>query len=102
MVKKVVDRKMLGTIDSQGRILIPADIRGRLHLEPNSEVELVVLGRELLVRKKDTALEERVMHWKEKLFRMKLKPGTTASDENVEETGKWVDEEYVEQKLGLR
>ena len=93
---------MQGTIDSQGRLLVPADIRGKLHLEPNSEVELVVLGRELLVRKKDTALEERVLRWKEKLLHMKLEPATTANEAECEETGRWVDDEYVEQKLGLR
>jgi AbrB family looped-hinge helix DNA binding protein len=88
-------------IDSQGRILVPAEIRGKLHLEPNSELELVILGNEILLRKTNTSLESQVNVWKERLIGMEIEAGIASDEEVVLEAGKWVDTEYVKKKLGL-
>jgi len=99
MVKKM---EIHTSIDAQGRILIPAEIRGKLHMEPNSEVDIVIQGHELLIKKANTNLEKQVNEWKEKLLQMKIEAGIAPIDAEEEETGKWMDEEYVEKKLGLR
>ncbi|HME51262.1 MAG TPA: AbrB/MazE/SpoVT family DNA-binding domain-containing protein [Candidatus Lokiarchaeia archaeon] len=88
-------------IDSQGRILIPNDIRNRLHFEPNSELEIIILGNELVLRKSKPDLKRQVTEWKERLLSMKIEQRLDQEDEEIE-SEKWVDEEYVDQKLGLR
>jgi len=89
------------SIDSQGRILIPADIRGKLHLEPNSELELTILGNELILRKTNTNLEKQVMFWKQQLLEMKVEAGVAKEEPADAETEKWMDRDYVKKKLGI-
>jgi len=86
-------------IDNQGRIVIPAEIRHQLKLEADTEVELSMVGNELVIKKVNSSLESDVHQWKEELARTKIPAGVTVLDEG--ESDKWMDEEYVEKKLGL-
>ncbi|MEX2682651.1 MAG: AbrB/MazE/SpoVT family DNA-binding domain-containing protein [Candidatus Sigynarchaeota archaeon] len=89
------------TIDSQGRILIPVEIRGKLHLEPNSELELTILGNELILRKSNTNLERQVMSWKQQLMDMKIEAGVVQEEPDDTDSEKWMDRDYVKKKLGI-
>ncbi len=94
--------KMMANItklDGQGRIVIPAEIRHQLKLEPDTEVELNLVGNDLVIKKVNSSLESDVRQWKEDLVRTKIPAGITITDED--EGDKWMDEDYVEKKLGL-
>lgn len=42
---------MLVTIDRVGRVVIPKEIRERLDLEPNTELEVLVEGQDMVLRR---------------------------------------------------
>jgi hypothetical protein len=50
---------------------------------------------------KSTSLEEQVKAWKERLLSMEIKAGISVNDEIVSEYEKWIDDEYVWNKLGF-
>jgi AbrB family looped-hinge helix DNA binding protein len=80
-------------IDSQGRILIPAEFRRKLELETECEVGLTIIGNEIVIKKVNTDLKAKVKQWKQDLMKMSIPIGVTSD--------KWMDIEYAERKLGL-
>ena len=48
------------TVDKHGRIVIPAEIRAELGLEPGEEVSLLVVNGRLQIRNVGRAIEEQV------------------------------------------
>ena len=92
------------TIDNQGRILIPADVRGKLRLDPDTPLEISIQGNEMVIRKRDLDLdlEKKVAEWKQKMLSMTIEGSDGDVRDNGEESGKWMDRDHVEQKLGLR
>ncbi len=86
-------------LDSQGRIVIIAEIRHQLQLEPDSEVEINIIGNDIVIKKVNSSFEAEVQRWREDLTRTKIPAGVTIVDED--DNDKWMDEDYVEKKLGL-
>ncbi len=86
-------------IDSQGRIVIPAEIRRQMKLEPETEVEMNLVGNDLIIKKVNSSLQSDVQRWKYDLTRTKIPAGVTTEVED--KSDKWMDEDYVEKKLGL-
>ncbi len=86
-------------IDNQGRIVIPAEIRRQMKLEPDTEVEIKLIGNDLVIKKVNSSLEADVHRWMEDLSHLTIPAGITIPDEG--ESDKWMDEDYVEKKLGL-
>ena len=87
-------------IDSQGRILIPAEFRRKLGLKAECEVGLTIIGNDLIIRKVNSDLKAKVDQWKQELLNVSVPIGIT--NESDIETDKWMDREYAERKLGLR
>ncbi len=86
-------------IDSQGRILIPAEIRRKLGFEPECKVGLIVIGNELVIKKVNTDLKLKVERWKQELMNRSIPVGVATEIET--EDDKWMDKTYAERKLGL-
>jgi AbrB family looped-hinge helix DNA binding protein len=86
-------------IDSQGRILIPAEFRRKLELETECEVGLTIIGNEIVIKKVNTDLKAKVKQWKQDLMKMSIPIGVTSENDIVAD--KWMDIEYAERKLGL-
>jgi len=86
-------------IDSQGRILIPAEIRRKLGFETDSKVGLIVIGNELVIKKVNTDLKIKVERWKQELMNRSIPVGVATEIET--EDDKWMDKTYAERKLGL-
>ncbi|MHA1131810.1 MAG: AbrB/MazE/SpoVT family DNA-binding domain-containing protein [Candidatus Helarchaeota archaeon] len=89
----------LTKIDSQGRILIPAEFRRKLGLEADCEVGLTVIGNDLIIRKVNTNLKAQVEQWKHELLKMPIPIGI--ANANDIESDKWMDKDYAERKLGV-
>lgn len=85
-------------VDRYGRVLIPKEVRRKLGLEGGEPVELQIRGRELVLRRVDTELDERVRGWAEGLrhgspraFLTEVRAGDS----------KWLSRDYCLRKLGL-
>lgn len=84
-------------IDRQGRVVIPSRIRRLVGIEGEAEVSIRVEGRRIIIELISRDLERKVEEWREVALSTRLEPFT----EEVEETWKWVSEEYAKRKLGL-
>jgi len=84
-------------IDKQGRIVIPSRIRRLIGVEGEVEVLMRVEGGKIIVEPVSKDLEKRVEEWVKTVLNMRVEPFS----EEVEETWKWMSEDYVKRKLGL-
>jgi AbrB family looped-hinge helix DNA binding protein len=87
-------------MDKQGRLIIPAEIRKKLSLNENTELQIEILGNQLIIKKKLAVSKEKLNTWKKKLLDMKIKAFTEEKSHEGQST-KWMSEEYVRNKLGL-
>lgn len=85
-------------IDRYGRILIPREVRAQLGLKQGSSIEVRIKGNELILRRVDTELHQRVDDWTKFMETSAPKPFTT---ETREGDSKWLSQEYCMRKLGL-
>ena len=85
-------------VDRYGRVLIPKDVRRKLGLELGGPVELQIRGRELVLRRIDTELDERVRVWTDGLRRGSPRAFLIGVREG---DSKWLSREYCLRKLGL-
>ena len=85
-------------VDRYGRVLIPRDIRMKIGLERGEPVEFRIRGRELVMRRVDGELEERVREWAEEMRRGP--PRASFADARGDDS-KWLSREYCLRKLGL-
>lgn len=85
-------------IDKQGRIIIPAELRKKMKLNEESEVELEIFANRLFLSKKVQITEYLLDKWKKTLLSRSILPqsGNNTTDEN-----KWYGEDYSAQKLGF-
>ncbi|MHA1734016.1 MAG: AbrB/MazE/SpoVT family DNA-binding domain-containing protein [Promethearchaeota archaeon] len=85
-------------VDSQGRLLIPVEIRRKVGIQPDSEVKMTLVGNQLVISPVNHDLQEQVERWKKDLLEMHPPVGSvTPHDEGA----RWMDEEYVRRKMGL-
>ena len=84
-------------IDKHGRVAIPSRIRKLVGVEGETEVQIRVEGRRIIIEPISKDVEARVREWVEEVLNMNIKP----SQEEIEESWKWVSREYAEKKLGL-
>lgn len=85
-------------VDKYGRILIPEELRRRIGLKHGENVELMIKGDELILRKIDTELDDRIRGWFEYLKKNNPKPFVSATEAG---DSKWFSREYCLKKLGL-
>ncbi len=71
-------------------------------LDPDTPLEISIQGNEMVIRKRDLDLEKKVAEWKQKMLSMTIEGSDGDVRDNGEESGKWMDRDHVEQKLGLR
>ena len=89
--------KYVVRIDKQGRFVIPASIRKMLGIKQNSELELWVEGRRIIIEPKDNELEKTVDSWFRRMINRKI------TIKKIELKGsKWMSGDYVARKIGLR
>lgn len=84
-------------IDRQGRIVIPSRIRRLADIRGETEVQIRVEGRKIIIEPISGELEARVREWVEEVLNAKIEP----SLEEIKEPWKWVSREYAGRKLGL-
>ncbi|MHA1144804.1 MAG: AbrB/MazE/SpoVT family DNA-binding domain-containing protein [Candidatus Helarchaeota archaeon] len=87
-------------VDKQGRILVPAEIRRKMGLNSDSEVQLKIIGNELVIRKISSDLRADVERWKQDL--LKFPVHIDVVPEGKETDDKWIGKNYAERKLGIR
>ncbi|MFQ6077491.1 MAG: AbrB/MazE/SpoVT family DNA-binding domain-containing protein [Candidatus Bathyarchaeia archaeon] len=85
-------------VDRYGRVLIPKEVRRKLGLDSGEPVELRIRGRELILRRFDKELDERVRDWADGLRR--ASPGAFITEARGGDS-KWLSREYCLRKLGL-
>ena len=85
-------------VDRYGRVLIPKDIRDKLNLNLGDPVVISVRGHDLVLRKEDIDLHERVREWVEFIRRANPKP--FVNEAKIGDS-KWLSREYCLRKLGL-
>lgn len=85
-------------VDGYGRILIPKEVRVRLNLNSGDSVAITVKGHDLVLRKVDVDLHERIQEWIEFIQRANPKP--FVNEVRVGDS-KWFSREYCLRKLGL-
>lgn len=83
-------------IDRRGRVYIPSRIRKLVGIEGETEVQIRVEGRRIVIEPISRDIENKVIEWAKKVLSMSIEP----SLEEVEESWKWVSREYAEKKLG--
>jgi AbrB family looped-hinge helix DNA binding protein len=86
------------TVEGQGRLVIPAKVRRTLGLSKGGRVSVRLDGSRVLIEPRATSVVERVSEWKSQVSRARNR---ATFDETAGES-KWMGEEYVRRKLGLR
>ncbi|MBS7646132.1 MAG: AbrB/MazE/SpoVT family DNA-binding domain-containing protein [Candidatus Bathyarchaeia archaeon] len=89
---------MAVVIDRYGRVLIPKEVRGRLGLKPNTALELIVKGGEIVLRPRSLDLEGRIDELSEYLMR---EAPEAFVNEPCGGDSKWLSRSYCLRKLGL-
>ncbi|MEM2123099.1 MAG: AbrB/MazE/SpoVT family DNA-binding domain-containing protein [Candidatus Bathyarchaeia archaeon] len=89
---------MAVVIDRYGRVLIPKEVRERLGLEPNTALELIVKGGEIVLRPRSMDLEGRIDELSEYL--MREVPEAFVNEPRGGDS-KWFSRSYCLRKLGL-
>jgi AbrB family looped-hinge helix DNA binding protein len=95
----VNEMAVITKIDQQGRISIPSEIRKLLKLEPNMDLEITIIRNELIIKISRPDLKAQVEKWMEDLINTSITPGISTETDN--ENKKWMDNDYIEKKLGL-
>lgn len=85
-------------IDKQGRLIIPAEFRKKMNLNDESQIEMILVADQIILRKKESVNEKKIEKWKKELKELNLKANT---EENEEPSKKWLSEDYVRNKLGF-
>jgi len=85
-------------IDRYGRVLIPREVRGKLGLKQGSPIEVKIRGDEVILRRVNTELHQRVDDWVKFIEQSAPKPFVT---EIRSGDSKWLSREYCLRKLGL-
>ncbi len=86
------------TIDKQGRIVIPSEVRKRYGLLPGRKTFLTLSGNRLILTLEDVDLTKQVGAWYEQMLENKVQ--AFSATENYPES-KWISEEYGKRKAGL-
>lgn len=86
-------------VDSQGRLVLPANLRKRLGI--GSEGGAVSVRQDdsrIILEPVSEDLQQRVEEWRSMVASTRVEPFT----ETVQQTWKWMSIEYARRKLGLR
>lgn len=85
-------------IDRFGRVLIPKEIRQKIGISENSELEIELKDGKIVLSPANRSLEEKVEVAVN--FLKEKAPKPFVSEEEVEE--KWFTEDYSRRKIGLK
>ena len=86
------------TLDNQGRLVLPGEIRKRLGLRPGSKTLITWAGNKLVITLEDARLKTQIEDWYNQLLQNKAQ-----AFESTEEwpESKWISEAYGKRKAGL-
>jgi len=85
------------TVDRQGRLVLPSNIREVLGLKEGGNVSIRLNGSRLILEPMSKDLEEKVQEWVNIALDLKAEALTEVS----KESWKWMSIEYAKRKLGL-
>ena len=87
------------SVDKQGRMVIPSQVRKRLGLSGGGKLLLRVINGKIELVPISKDLEKGVAKWKKMAMATRSKAFT---EDHAGGDWKWVSREYAERKLGLR
>jgi len=85
------------TVDRQGRLVLPSNIREVLGLREGGNVSIRLDGSRIILEPMSKDLEEKVREWVNIALDLKAEAFTEESNESW----KWMSLEYAKRKLGL-
>ena len=85
-------------IDKQGRIIIPAELRKKMNLKEESEIELEIYANRLFLSKKVQITPKLLDKWKNSLLSHQILP---QSEDNSKDENKWYGDDYSARKIGF-
>lgn len=85
-------------VDSQGRIVLPAELRRAIGIAGKNKVRVRVRGSEVAISVVSEELERRVEEWFKRLSSMSVEPFTERAEYAP---SKWYGDEYARRKLGV-
>jgi len=83
------------TIDKYGRVLIPKEVRKKLELSPNTTLDLIVRGDEIVLRVRDLNLEKKI---KELSKYLAYEEPEAFINKSCESDSKWFSKRYCFKK----
>jgi len=92
---KIVENSV--TVDRQGRLVLPSNIREVLGLKEGGQVSIRLDGSRIILEPMSKDLEERVREW----VSIALGLNAEAFTEESRESWKWMSREYAKRKLSL-
>jgi len=85
------------TVDRQGRLVLPSNIREVLGLKEGGQVSIRLDGSRIILEPTSKDLDESVREWVSIALSLKAEAFT----EESRESWKWMSREYAKRKLGL-
>jgi len=89
---------LVAIIDKYGRVLIPKEVREKLGLRPNTALDVIVKGDDIILRPRNLDLEKRISELSEYLA---YEAPEAFVNEPREGDSKWLSRRYCLKKLGL-
>jgi len=85
-------------VDSQGRVVLPAEIRQAIGIIGKAKVKVRMKGIEVTITVLGGGLKHRVEEWFRRLSSMRIQPFTEKGEYGPL---RWYSDEYVRKKLGI-
>jgi len=85
------------SVDKQGRLVVPAQLRQSLGIKEGGRVKIYQDGKKIVLEPINEDVERNVKEWSRKAKSM----ATSMNTEESKPSGKWLSDEYAKKKLGL-